>query len=193
MILIVLPDIPSEDKLLAQARRGDKLAVMQIYESYFSPVYHYVRLRVDDVMVADDITSEVFLKLISSLTGKNPPKKSLRGWLFKVARNVIYDYYGQSKRAPTIGLDEWISAPEEEQPEIQFLHTIDVEQLKRAIKQLKPEQQEVLLLRFGQTLNLQDTADIMGKSVSAIKSLQFRATETLRHLLNGVERGGSNV
>jgi RNA polymerase sigma-70 factor (ECF subfamily) len=51
------------------------------------------------------------------------------------------------------------------------------------MQMLTPEHQEVLLLRFGQRLSIQETADIMGKSISAIKSLQFRAMSNLRQIL----------
>jgi len=55
--------------------------------------------------------------------------------------------------------------------------------VRRVLAMLAPDQQEVLILRFGQMMSLQDTAESMGKSISAIKSLQFRAVDTLRRLL----------
>jgi len=185
MIVLVLPDIPAEDQLLARARAGDNAAVMEIYESYFDAVYQYIRLRVDDRMAAEDIASEVFVKLIEALRGRNAPRHSLRGWLFVAARNAVIDHYGASKRAPNVELQEWIAAPQDDQPEISFTRTLDSDRVRRAVQTLTPEHQEVLLLRFAQALNLQDTADIMGKSVSAIKSLQFRAVESLRRVLGG--------
>ena len=69
MILIVLPDLATEDRLLAQAKRGDQLAIMRIYDSFFTPIYQYIRLRVGDAMTAEDLTSDVFVKLITALRG----------------------------------------------------------------------------------------------------------------------------
>lgn len=187
MIVIVLPDIPSEDELLARARRGDKSAVMEIYEAYFSPVYQYLRLRVDDRMLAEDLASEVFMNLILALHSGSAPRYSLRGWLFRVARNLLHEHYGAARMLPTVTLDDtlddWISAPQGEQPEVQFVRIADAELVRAALRRLAAEQQEVLVLRFGQMLSLQATADIMGKSVSAIKSLQFRAVDNLKKLL----------
>jgi RNA polymerase sigma-70 factor (ECF subfamily) len=94
MIFIVLPDIPTEDRLLLQARRGDSEAIMQIYEQYFPPVYQFVQLRVGDPALAEDLTSEVFVKLVDSLRGRSAPQHSLRGWIFRVARNVMSSHFG---------------------------------------------------------------------------------------------------
>lgn len=183
MILIVLPDIPAEDRLLAQARQGDRDALMRIYESYFSPIYNFIRLRVDDRAQAEDLASEVFVKLVESLRGRNAPQHSLRGWLFRVARNQLNDHYGHRRNVSTEALEEWVPASADTDPEVQFIQTISVERARRALRMLAPDQQEVLILRFGQNLSLQETADIMGRNLAAIKSLQFRATATLRQVL----------
>ncbi len=183
MILIVLPDIPAEDRLLAQARQGNHDALMQIYESYFPPIYNFIRLRVDDLNVAEDMASEVFVKLVEALRGRNAPQHSLRGWLFRVARNHISDHYGRKRDLTTEALEEWIPASGEYDPETQFMRAADMARTRQALRMLAADQQEVLLLRFSQSLSLQETADIMGRQVSAIKSLQFRAVNTLRQIL----------
>ncbi len=183
MIVLVLPDIPEEDRLLADARLGDQQAIMDIYRSYFPPIYQFLRLRVADSTLAEDLASEVFLKFVDALRGRTAPNTSLRGWLFRVARNVLHDHYGKTTRYPTTTLDEWIPAGVDTDPEVEYVRTLNVERSRRALRMLAPDQQEVLVLRFGQALSLQETADIMGKSVSAVKSLQFRAVETLRSII----------
>ena len=183
MIVIVLPDIATEDRLLAEARGGDSDAIMEIYEQYFPPVYQFIRLRVGDAALAEDLTSEVFVKLVDALRGRNAPRQSLRGWVFRVARNVLATHFGKVRRYPMTSLEEWIPSPSEHDPEVQFIRTLNLERARQALRRLNAEQQEVLILRFGQKLDLQETADIMGKSVRAIKSLQFRAVNTLRQLL----------
>jgi RNA polymerase sigma-70 factor (ECF subfamily) len=186
MIVIVLPDIAIEDRLLAQARQGDQDAIMRIYDSYFSPIYNFIRLRVDDRAQAEDLASEVFVQLVMALRQGKAPRHSLRGWLFRVARNLIYDHYGRGQRMTTTALDEWLPAPPDDEPEALALQALDTERARRVLGMLAAEQQEVLILRFGQGLSLQETADIMGKQVGAIKSLQFRAVSTLRQLLSQV-------
>ncbi len=192
MIVIVLPDIPVEDRLLAQARQGDQDAVMKIYNSYFPPIYNFIRLRVDDPTLAEDLTSEVFIKLVTALRGRSAPRHSLRGWLFQVARNVLRDHFGQMRRLSTQALDEWLPDSPDSDPELHFMRTLSSDLIRRALRSLSPDQQEVLILRFGQMLSLQETADIMGKQVGAIKSIQFRAVGALRQILSQmqVERNG---
>jgi RNA polymerase sigma-70 factor (ECF subfamily) len=185
ILLAALPDLPDEDRLLAQARRGDRKAIASIYEAFFDPVYQFIRWRVDDAHLAEDLTSDVFIKFLSALQSPNAPRHSVRGWLFRVARNALYDHYN---RPVTNGdLDEELPAPPEEDAEAQLMHTLDVERVQRALRMLATDQQEVLVLRFGQMMNLHDTAESMGKSVSTVKSLQFRAIDTLRRLLSETE------
>jgi RNA polymerase sigma-70 factor (ECF subfamily) len=184
MIVIVLPDLSAEQYLLVDARRNSQEALKAIYDSYFSPVYQFIRLRINDREQARDITADVFLDLFVALRGNQAPRTSLRAWLFRVARNKVYDHYGRTKQFPTDTLDEWIPAAADQDPETEFLRSFRVERVRRALRMLVAEQQEVLILRFGQGLSLQETADLMDKSVSAIKSLQFRSMETIRAILN---------
>ncbi|MDX2141601.1 MAG: RNA polymerase sigma factor [Chloroflexota bacterium] len=183
MIILVLPDIAQEDQLLAQARKRDPQAMMEIYDSYFAAVYNFIRLRVEDRTQADDLTSEVFVKLMKAFQAGKAPRYSLRGWLFRVARNVLHDYYGQRERYTDEALEEWVPSKGDDDPELRLMQALDAQRIKTAIQRLSPDQQEVLVLRFAQSLSLEETADIMGKNVNTVKSLQFRAVNTLRQML----------
>ncbi len=175
--------MPTEDRLLAKARQGDQDALVAIYDQYFEAVYGFVRLRVDDVGSAEDLTGDVFLRLLTALQGGSAPRHSLRGWLFRVARNVLHDHYGNRKRLTETVLEEWVPAPDEYDPEARALAAMDIAEVRTALRNLPDEQQEVLILRFGHMLSLQEAADIMGKKVGAVKSLQFRATGNLRQIM----------
>jgi len=185
LLLLALPDLPDEDRLLARARRGDRRAIGEIYERYFDAIYQFIRWRVDDPAVAEDLTSEVFIKLLSALQSSAAPADSLRGWLFRVARNSLYDHY--QRPVPTTSLDEALPLAADADTEAQFIRATEVERVQHALRTLAVDQQEVLILRFGQMLNLEATADSMGNSVSAIKSLQFRAINSLRRALHIAE------
>ena len=182
LLLLAFPDLPDEDRLLAQARRGDRQAIGEIYERYFDALYQVIRWRVDEPALAEDLTSEVFIKFLSALRGPNAPADSLRGWLFRVARNSLYDFY--RRPGQTASLDEALPMAADVDTEAEFIRAMDVERVRKALRMLAVDQQEVLILRFGQMLNLEATAESMGKSVSAIKSLQFRAINSLRRMLD---------
>lgn len=188
MIVLILPDITEEGLLLARALEGDQQAIMTIYETYFPPIYQFVRLRTADVFIAEDLASDVFVKLVDALRGPSAPRQSLRGWLFRVARSEISDHYGRTRRMPVQTLEEWIPA-EGEALEPNLLRRMDIDRVRKILRMLAPEQQEVVVLRFGQALSLQETADVMGKSVSAVKSLQFRALDTLRKIMEDEAAG----
>jgi RNA polymerase sigma-70 factor, ECF subfamily len=183
MIVLVLPDIATEDNLLDRMRRGDDSALHEIYQHYFSAIFQFIRLRVATIQEAEDLAGDVFLELIVAVRRAKVPRKSLRGWLFRVARNQLYDRYSRKPKFTETALDEWIPTAETENPETKILSQMNVEEARRAIQQLVSEQQEVIILRFGHKLSLQETADIMDKNSGAIKSLQFRALNNLRQLL----------
>lgn len=184
MIVLVLPDYPTEDRLLTSAQTGDSTAIIQIYDIYFQPVFQYIRLRIGDTALAEDLASDVFVRLVRAFQTGSAPRETLRGWLFKVARNLIHDHVGRQRQLPLISLEEWMPASTDDGPEQQVIRTLSTERMRRAIRMLAADQQEVVILRFGQMLSLQETADIMGKSLSAVKALQFRAVQTLRSLLD---------
>jgi RNA polymerase sigma-70 factor (ECF subfamily) len=178
-LVLAFPDLAEEDRLLAHARQGNRQAIGAIYEQYFDAVYQFVRWRVHDPGQAEDLTSEVFIKLLAALQGPNAPQHSLRGWLFRVARNVLYDHYRQPDLSDE--LNDFMPAPDD--VESLFIHQSDAERVQQALHTLADDQQEVLILRFGQMMSLEATAESMGRSVSAVKSLQFRAVQTLRRAL----------
>src|SRR3990172_8955310 len=182
---LALPDFPAEDKLLAQAHQGNQQAIAKIYETYFDAIFQFIRWRVDDSSLAEDLTSEVFIKFLNALRSRSAPRQSLRGWLFRVARNVLHDHYRHA--VVTVDLDNGADIPYGVDHEAQLISNMDAEQVRRLIRRLAIDQQEVLILRFGQVLSLQATADAMGKSVEAVKSLQFRAISTLRQKFGTAE------
>lgn len=182
MLVLVLPDSNADDALLAKAKQGDKAAIGHIYRRYVEPIYHFARLRIGDAQAAEDLTSLVFEKFLSALADGKGPRQHLRGWLFQVARNAIYDSYGKLQSLPIETLDEW-EASETLAPEAAVMANLDSESLRQLIAELSPDQQEILLLRFDQELSLQETADIVGKNINTVKALQFRAVNRLRELL----------
>ncbi|MCA9912375.1 MAG: sigma-70 family RNA polymerase sigma factor [Anaerolineae bacterium] len=192
MIVLVLPDISHDEALLQHARQGYRAAVGQIYEKYMESIYQFVRLRVGDAHTAEDITSIVFVTFVKTLQDGKGPRTHLRAWLFQVARNQIYDHYKRDEPLPIDTLDQWFAAPDEINPELQVLQALNAETIRSAIRELSPDQQEVLLLRFDQQLSLQETADIMGKKINTVKTLQLRALAKLRKVIQQGSEGGIN-
>jgi RNA polymerase sigma-70 factor, ECF subfamily len=171
-----------DNELLIRLRRGEREAVMDAYEQYFPQLYPFVRLKVSDASTAEDIVSDVFVRLLESLGTNNAPQTHLRGWLFRVARNEIAALVRAKQPIPLGDLEDSMPAPDAN-PEAEIIGVFEVKRVRHALRMLTADHQEVLLLRFGQKMSLKETAQLMGKSVSAVKSLQFRAVATLRQIL----------
>lgn len=170
----------SEQLLLEQARRLDERALGQIHDRYYPEIYRYALYRTGRTEVADDIASEVFLRLLDALHQERAPRTTLRGWLFGVASNLVVDYYRRAPRE-SAPLDEAQAAPGSVSAEAEL--RLQKQEVRAAMRQLTREQQEVLALRFGDGFSVEEAAEAMGKSVNAAKALQFRALEALRRVL----------
>ena len=168
--------------LLDRARSLDSDALTEIHTIYYAPIFRYILLRVNDHDVAEDLTSEVFIRLLSALRDHTAPRNTLKGWLFAVASRVVNDHYRQSYRHPQTMLDESLPAQQEHSDE-QVEAVLSKEALREAVVELTEEQQNALALRFGFGMSIQETAQTMGKSEGSIKMLQARAVAALARRL----------
>jgi RNA polymerase sigma-70 factor (ECF subfamily) len=175
------------DDTLRRARNLDANALAQIHDQYYPEIYRYVRYRLDNEQVCEDITSEVFLRLLDALHQNRGPNQSVRGWLFGTASNLVNDHLRHHYARPVEGLEEHSETGHSagsDTPE-QFLEdSFQRQAVRRAFQKLTGEQQHVLALRFADERSLDETAKIIGKSVSAVKALQFRALASLRRHLD---------
>ena len=169
-----------ELSLLERVKQHDQQALADVHDRYFDQLYHYISYRLGDSDAAADITSEVFLALINALKRGNPPQTSLTGWLYAVARNMVADHI--KKQVTTVPLLEDLVADEPSLTDQAYLSQL-VPTLKQALHQLTEEQQHVIALRFGQGLSLAEVAELMDKSVGAIKALQHRALASLARFM----------
>jgi RNA polymerase sigma-70 factor (ECF subfamily) len=175
-----------DDRTLAGLQNLDQLAIGAIYDKYFSEIYRYVLYRIGDPTLAEDIASDVFVRLLEAVQGGRPPQTNLKGWLIGTASHVVTDHLRQKYRRP----EEEIS---ESMPDRGPSITAEVDQREQnqivndAYDQLTPEQQHVLALRFGQGYSLEETAATMNKNVNAVKALQFRALAALQREVGEVD------
>jgi len=161
----------------------DPQAVSLIYSQYFPEVYRYVRFRLGDELLSEDVTSEVFLRLLKAVRERRGPRKNLHGWLISTAHHKVMDALRQKYRHPHETLTELISfdghGPLEE---VERRDTSAA--MRKALLRLTGKQQHVLALRFGEGCSLEETAALMNKNVNAVKALQFRALSALQRILD---------
>jgi RNA polymerase sigma-70 factor (ECF subfamily) len=160
----------------------DSQSIGAIYDRYFPEIYRYVRYRISDDTLAEDIASDVFVRLMEASQKKKGPQTNLRGWLIATASNAVNDHHRRHYRRPVEALSETMpdgSASVHSQVDVREQNRV----VQEALVQLTEEQQHVLALRFGQGYSVEETASILKKNINAIKALQFRALASLqRHI-----------
>jgi RNA polymerase sigma-70 factor (ECF subfamily) len=173
--------------LLERAREYDAQALAEIYDRYAESIYRYVYRFVGDASLAEDLTSEVFLKLLQVLGTSRAPQEQLQGWLYRVARNLAVDWYRQQTKGVQFSLNEELTPGGDSA--ITRLEQLELHQdLIEAIHKLTPSQQQVIILRFGEGRKIGEVARLMGKSEGSVKLMQYRAVKRLRKLLENLEK-----
>lgn len=162
---------------LEQLRKLEPLALTQVYNRFHTPVFKYISFRVDNVQLAEDLTSDVFSKLLEALKSNKMPQQ-LEGWLFGVARNLVKMHYRKKSRWKFSFLTERLS-DSAESLDTQISEKMNLRQLQQQIQGLNEQQQHVLGLRFGYGMSIKEVAKQLGKSEGAIKMLQARAIASL--------------
>jgi RNA polymerase sigma-70 factor (ECF subfamily) len=176
-----------ESRLLERAREFDAQALAEIYDRYAGPIYRYLYRYLGDAAQAEDLTSEVFLKLLHVLNTRRAPRDRLQGWLYRVAHNLAMDWFRRESKTTTWALDERLVA-EGDSPSTAMEKLQTQQRLRAAIGSLTPEQQQVILLRFGEGFKITEVSQLLGKSEGAIKIMQHRAIKRLRKLLAEKEK-----
>ncbi len=171
-----------EQSLVRRAQQHDQEAFAQLYEEYFGKIYRYVALRIGNQAEAEDMTQQVFLSAIKSISSFKWRNIPFSAWLFRIAHNQAVDYLRKRSRRPTTSLEESLVGGDGD-PQQTAEHKLDIEQLILATRQLTPAQQEVISLRFASELPTAQVARIMGKSEGAVKALQHSAIVALRKAL----------
>ncbi len=172
----------SEHDELDGLRALDPQAISAVYDRYFPTIFRFVRYRLGDETQAEDIASDVFVRLLEAVRAQRGPRSDLRGWLFGTASHAVNDALRRNYRQPTGDLAEELADHLPQPPE-----AAEGRESSRALRQalagLTPDQQDVVALRFGQGLSLEETAALMKKKTNAVKQLQLRALAALKRAM----------
>ncbi len=170
--------------LLTLAQQGDGEAFGQIYDAYVGQVYRYLYYRVGSQSLAEDLTSETFLRALRRIDSFTWQGRDICAWFITIARNLVTDHFKSSRFRLEVSTADMLDADRaDEGIEQEVLDNLDNQALLAAVRQLKPEQQECVVLRFLQGLSVAETAAVMGRSDGAIKQLQLRAVRALAKLV----------
>jgi RNA polymerase sigma-70 factor (ECF subfamily) len=176
-----------EETLVALAQGGDEAAFTKLYDRYFDRVYRYAYYRVGRAEDAEDVTQRVFLRAWRALGSYRQTGSSMLAWLLTIAHNESVNHQRRNKAVHYLEYD----LPEtrlEADPEHMAEIRLEQARVRRAVLQLKPEQQQVVTMRFLENLDVRDVAAAMGKSEVNVRVIQHRALEQLRKMLMREEK-----
>ncbi len=183
---------PSEEALIKQAQAKSPEAWSLIYERYFNRIYSYVYYRLRNRELAEDLASQVFVEALSGIGRYRYTGRPLLAWLYRIAHNITVDHIRRASRDPARQ-----ALPEEIHGGDSTEALAEKTDIFQALERLRPEQQQVVILRFMEGLTSNEVASVMRKSEAAVKALQVRALQALRRELgagfDGLQLRGSEA
>ena len=190
-----LPDlsVAEERTLVERAGHGDQRSIGRLYDAYVAPLYRFCLARVGNETDAEDLTEEIFLKVMRAVgkfewrplpLGEDGEERSpFRAWIFRIARNHVVSHYRRTASRPTAGeVPEWIQDESRGPAEMAEL-AMTVDEVFQAVEQLPQAQREVILLRFGSGLSVAETAEALDKNQTNVKVLQHKGVKKLKEIL----------
>jgi RNA polymerase sigma factor (sigma-70 family) len=175
------PDVHPQEMAWITAAKVDPAAFAVIYDYYFGPVYTYVRYRLPDPVQADDVTAQVFERVLATLTLYEPERGAFAVWLFTIARNTVTDHLRKLRRRCWLSFDQLHDyACNGAQPEETVIQREEQQRLLAALAQLPDRERDLLALKFAGQLTNRRIATLTGLSESNVGVILFRALRRLR-------------
>ncbi len=169
--------------------RSSAEAISEIYDRYHERIFRYLWARSSEKQVAEDLTAEVFVRMIANLhqyhvPAGTAPESAIQAWLYRIAHNLLVDYYRKENRRQDLNLEQAELLSEEHGSLVQTVEQrLLFEQIQGALHELNTEQQDVLILRFLIGMPLQEVAQVLGKTLAVVKVTQHRGLKKLRAVL----------
>jgi len=166
-------------------RSGEKQSPSEVfakhYEDNLPKVYRYIRYRVGNTTVAEDLTSAVFEKALDKFGSYRTDKGALSTWLISIARNTVVDHYRAAARRRTVPLEEAIEVPSQDaSPEEEAVRQEEIQKLQGYLAKLSQREQEIISMKFGAELHNREIAKVTGLSESNVGVTLYRAILKLR-------------
>ena len=187
-------DAKREQQLIRASQRGDEKAFGELYNAYVHDIYRYMLYRVGNAEVAQDLTAEVFLRAMEGLARYQDREIPWLAWLYRIAHARVVDHYRRTRRAGEHEDIDEVDVVVDPDLDSDLVMNFQQKKLREALLKLSSDQQQVILLRFVEGYNIQRTADVLGKSVGAVKMIQRRALQAMNAELTrqGISSDGTD-
>ena len=163
-------------------------AVSMLYDRHRERIFHYLLMRSNDHHLAEDLTGEVFIRMLNALPDYHERNVPFEAWLYRIARNLLIDNYRKESVKKIIPIEHATNIPAVDDLDTKLNDKWSLESVQDALTQIEPSQREVIELRFLVGLPIQDVALIIDKSIAAVKALQHRGLNNLRLEIEKLEK-----
>jgi RNA polymerase sigma-70 factor (ECF subfamily) len=164
-------------------RRTKEATLAALYDEYYERIARYIYVRLCDQAEAEDLAGEVFLKALESLDSYKERGIPMQAWLFKIAHNMVVDYFRKMAKRKTVPIDD-VQIMAESDLQATAEANIELARVTKAVEQLTPVQQRVIELRFFGELTSEEAGQVLNKRAGAVRELQSAAIKRLRKLLH---------
>ncbi|MEK7063231.1 MAG: sigma-70 family RNA polymerase sigma factor [Patescibacteria group bacterium] len=173
------------EDLIGEARGGNHAAFDQLYRSAYAPVYRFIYIRTRNKDIAEDLTQDVFTKMLQAHPVR-PEGGSMLPYLFTVARNAVIDW--SRKKKPLYDDEALMSVADgARSAEVEVGIDADITRMLDALQKLSEAEEAVLKLRYLDGLSTKEVAVLLGKSEEAVRQALSRGLKHLRSLLEGTD------
>jgi RNA polymerase sigma-70 factor (ECF subfamily) len=173
-----------DDRTLVARAGGDPAAFGALYERYVDRIYNYIYHRVGNQCEAEDLTARTFQRALHHVGRYTDRGAPFSAWLYRIAHNLVANWYRDRSRCKTIPLDDLsLASHKHDDPYRQALRSEQIDEVRHAVRELSQDRQTLLVLKHSEHLSNAEIAAVLGKTEGAIKSLYHRTLIALRHLL----------
>lgn len=180
-----MDSIELDESALIEQAKSDGEAFGRLYELYVDRIYNYVYYRTGNTHDAEDLTARIFYRAIRHIGNYEDRGAPFAAWLYRIARNMVANWYRDDKSSRLLPLETADGRGDQLGPEAAIESMEDKDALLAAIRQLSPDRQELLILKFVERMPNAEIGQIMGRTEGAIKLLYYRTLRSLREELAG--------
>jgi RNA polymerase sigma-70 factor (ECF subfamily) len=183
---------PEADTLVELAINGDSDAFASLFRITMPSIYRYLYGRCGDASLAEDLAQDSYVRAMRAIQSSFKGGSSdFLAWMIRIARNRFLDHVKSGRVRWEVVVDELPVTIATGNPESEALASVEGADLRKALSRLTDEQQEIVLMRFFQGLQIAEVAGATGRTEGAVKALQFRALRALARILQLEAADGS--
>ncbi|TSC94964.1 MAG: RNA polymerase sigma-70 factor, ECF subfamily [Parcubacteria group bacterium Athens1014_10] len=169
-----------EQYLISKIKKGDKEAFSEIYNNYLDKIYRFVYFKVSSKEIAEDLTSDTFLKILKYIISSDKQINNLQAFVYQTAKNLITDHYRQGHNTIPLENVEKILLDNKNH----HLINDDLRTIEKALSTLKNEYKEIITLCHLDQLSIKEASQILQKPAGTVRVTLHRALKALREKIN---------